>query len=431
VLVDDPGEWSEGDFASGACAANLAYVIYTSGSTGKPKGCQITHGNVTRLFDATDSWFGFGTRDVWTLFHSYAFDFTVWEIWGSLLYGGRLVVVPYWVSRSPDAFHELLRRERVTVLNQTPLAFRHLIQADLAAGAAADELALRYVIFGGEALDLQSLRPWFARHGDRQPRLVNMYGITETTVHVTYRPLTMADVEAGAGSMIGIPIPDLYVRLLDPQGQPVPIGVPGEMYVGGAGVARGYLSRPALTADRFVRDPLSGEPTARLYRTGNLACRLEDGDLEYLGRIDHQVKIHGFRIELGEIEAVLSQHPAVREAVVLAREDTPGDRRLVAHLATAADRVLLVDELRARLKAAVPGARSPAFVFVDRLPSPRTEGGRKAPPAPTLRAEGHLCASGSRRRRCCAETGAGLAVPRVGIHDNFSSWAATHPEHQV
>ena len=425
VLVDDPGEWSEGDFASGACAANLAYVIYTSGSTGKPKGCQITHGNVTRLFDATDSWFGFGTRDVWTLFHSYAFDFTVWEIWGSLLYGGRLVVVPYWVSRSPDAFHELLRREGVTVLNQTPSAFRHLIQADLAAGAAADELALRYVIFGGEALDLQSLRPWFARHGDRQPRLVNMYGITETTVHVTYRPLTMADVEAGAGSMIGIPIPDLYVRLLDPQGQPVPIGVPGEMYVGGAGVARGYLSRPALTADRFVRDPLSGEPTARLYRTGDLACRLEDGDLEYLGRIDHQVKIHGFRIELGEIEAVLSQHPAVREAVVLAREDTPGDRRLVAYLATAADRVLLVDELRARLKAAVPEYMVPAaFVFVDRLPL--TENGkvdRKALPAPDpARAEGRVTyvPPGSRAEKVlCGIWAAGLAVARVGIHDNF------------
>ena len=169
---------------------NLAYVIYTSGSTGKPKGVLVSHPNVTRLFDATDGWFGFGPDDVWTLFHSYAFDFSVWEIWGALLYGGRLVVVPYWVSRSPEDFRELLLREQVTVLNQTPSAFRQLIQADAEAGAPA-KTALRYVIFGGEALELASLKPWIERHGDQQPRLVNMYGITETTVHVTYRPITV------------------------------------------------------------------------------------------------------------------------------------------------------------------------------------------------------------------------------------------------
>ena len=209
---------------------------------------------MTRLFEATDAWYHFDKHDVWTLFHSYAFDFSVWELWGALLYGGRVVIVPYWTSRSPEAFRELLVRERVTVLNQTPSAFRQLIQADLSQPKA--DLALRYVIFGGEALELQSLRPWFERYGDEQPLLVNMYGITETTVHVTYRPIRQADLESSQGSVIGIPIPDLQVYILDPQGQPAPIGVPGEMYVGGAGVARGYLNRAELTAAALRPGPI-------------------------------------------------------------------------------------------------------------------------------------------------------------------------------
>ncbi len=307
-----------------------AYVIYTSGSTGRPKGVVISHASVHRLFTATEPWFGFGADDVWTLFHSYAFDFSVWEIWGALLHGGRLVVVPYWESRSPEGFYRLLREERVTVLNQTPSAFRQLLWAEEAAlGDAPPDLALRWVIFGGEALEPASLAPWFARHGDERPRLINMYGITETTVHVTYRPVRAADL--AAGSLIGEPIPDLAVHLLDARLQPVPIGAPGEIHVGGAGLAQGYLGRPDLTAERFVPDPFSGQPGARLYRSGDLARRLPNGDLEYLGRIDQQVKIRGFRIELGEIEAVLAVQPGVREAVVLAREE--GERRLVAYLA--------------------------------------------------------------------------------------------------
>jgi amino acid adenylation domain-containing protein len=309
----------------------LAYVIYTSGSTGRPKGVEVTHRNVTRLFDATDAWFGFGPSDVWTMFHSSAFDFSVWEIWGALLYGGRLVIVSHDVSRSPIAFHALLRQAGVTVLNQTPSALRQLIDADQLV-ADATPFALRYIILGGEALDVSSLAPWFARHGDREPRVINMYGITETTVHVTYRPITAADVARAAGSVIGAPIPDLQVYLFDRHRQLVPVGVPGEMFVGGGGVARGYLNRPELTAERFVADPFSGVPGGRLYRSGDLARRLPDGDLEYLGRIDQQVKIRGFRIELGEIESVLAGHPAVQHAVVLAREDTPGDRRLVAYV---------------------------------------------------------------------------------------------------
>jgi amino acid adenylation domain-containing protein len=222
------------DLPDGAGADNLAYVIYTSGSTGRPKGVQVTHANVSRLLTATEEWFGFGPDDVWTLFHSYAFDFSVWEMWGALLYGGRLVVVPHAVSRSPEAFHDLLASEKVTVLNQTPSAFRQLARVEDESPERACGLALRTVIFGGEALDVAALRTWIARYGTEGPRLVNMYGITETTVHVTYRVIAAEDLDDPA-SPIGGPIPDLRLYLLDPHGQPVPVGVPGELHVGGAG----------------------------------------------------------------------------------------------------------------------------------------------------------------------------------------------------
>ena len=351
---------------SGVGPENLAYVMYTSGSTGRPKGVLVSHRNVTRLFDATDRWFGFGEDDVWTLFHSYAFDFSVWELWGALLYGGRLVVVPYWVSRSPEDFRELVLAEGVTVLNQMPSAFRQFVAADVQAGAPVKN-ALRYVIFGGEALELLSLRPWFDRYGDACPQLVNMYGITETTVHVTYRPITIADLYAGAGSVIGVAIGDLRVLLLDAHGAPVPTGVAGEIYVGGAGVARGYLNRPELTAERFVSDRFGG--AGRLYRSGDRARRLENGELEYLGRIDEQVKIRGFRIELGEIEALLSQHRDVSDAVVTVREDVANDKRLVAYIVAPDRPAGLTDSLKAHLEAHLPQYMIPAqLVPIERLP---------------------------------------------------------------
>ncbi|TFW07891.1 amino acid adenylation domain-containing protein, partial [Oxalobacteraceae bacterium OM1] len=295
--------------AIGVTPGHLAYVIYTSGSTGKPKGVMIEHANVVRLFTATDAWFGFNANDVWTLFHSYSFDFSVWEMWGALLYGGRLVIVPHAVARNPAECYALLCREGVTVLNQTPSAFRQLIAAQAENPAPH---ALRYVVFGGEALEVGTLAPWFARNDDRRTQLVNMYGITETTVHVTYRPLSAADVAHRGASPIGEPIPDLRVYVLDEQRKPVAPGVPGELYVAGAGVARGYLNRPELTAERFVANPFDPAAGARMYKTGDLGQVCADGSIEYLGRNDFQVKIRGFRIETGEIETVLARHPGVR-----------------------------------------------------------------------------------------------------------------------
>jgi amino acid adenylation domain-containing protein len=399
---------------------NLAYVIYTSGTTGNPKGSLITHRNVARLFPATENWYRFNEQDSWTLFHSCAFDFSVWEIWGALLYGGRVVVVPFLVSRSPDAFYELLAREKVTVLNQTPSAFRQLIQAEEAVGQK--ELALRYVIFGGEALEMQSLRPWFERHGDEQPRLVNMYGITETTVHVTYRPLSKDDLNSG--SVIGVPIPDLQIYILDENGQLLPIGVPGEMHVGGAGLARGYLRRPELTEQRFIPDHVTGRKSVRLYKTGDLARFLPGRDIEYLGRIDHQVKIRGFRIELGEIESVLLQHSAVRSAVVMAREDEPGVKRLAAYVVTSQP-APEVSILREHLKKKVPDYMVPAaFVFLEALPL--TASGkvdRKALPVPESQrpelTRRYVAPRTAAEKTLSAVWSRALRLEKVGIEDNF------------
>ena len=427
-------------------ASDLAYVIYTSGSTGRPKGVMVTHANVLRLFQATQDWFHFDRRDVWTMFHSVAFDFSVWEIWGALMVGGRLVVVPYMVSRSPEDFYRLVIREGVTVLNQTPSAFYQFIAAETVLGVSAT-LKLRTVIFGGEALTLSALRPWFDRHDEHSPQLVNMYGITETTVHVTYRPIRRVDVERGLGSVIGVPIPDLCLYLLDGNGQPCPPGVVGEIYVGGAGVARGYLNRPELTEERFIdrysifdirntqttdaEYPISNIAAfgGRFYKSGDLARRLPNGELEYLGRADFQVKIRGFRVELGEIEAALGRFPGVQRAVVLLREDALGESpagagpRLVAYMVIVGRTIPDPAVLRAFLKESLPDYMVPtAFVALASLPlTPNGKVDRRALPAPDFqRPQTEFVAPRSDVEYIIAGIWARLLqVEKVGVYDDF------------
>ena len=416
--------YAESDPLPTLSADNLAYVIYTSGSTGKPKGTLLTHRNALRLFSATEAWFGFDERDVWTLFHSYAFDFSVWEIFGALLYGGRLVIVPQWVSRSPEDFYRLLCREGVTVLNQTPSAFKQLMAVACSADMATQQPALRYVIFGGEALDLQSLRPWFQRFGDRQPQLVNMYGITETTVHVTYRPVSEADLEGGLVSPIGGTIPDLSWYILDRDLNPVPRGAVGELYIGRAGLARGYLRRAGLSATRFVPNPFPGGAGERLYRTGDLARFQADGNIEYIGRIDHQVKVRGFRIELGEIEAALAGLAGVRDAVVLAH-DGVGGTQLVGYVVadSAEDAERLRESLRESLKRHLPDYMVPAhLMLLERMPL--TVNGkldRQALPQPdaSLSQQAYRAPGSELEQRIAAIWAEILGVERVGLDDNF------------
>ncbi len=397
--------------------AHPAYVIHTSGSTGRPKGVVVPHSNVVRLLAGTDESFRFGAGDVWTLFHSAAFDFSVWELFGALLTGGRLVVVPYLVSRSPREFLRLLADERVTVLNQTPSAFHQLVQADREDPATGDRLALRHVVFGGEALDAAALAPWFERHA-AGPRLVNMYGITETTVHVTLAEVTGPDP---SGSTVGVPLPDLRVYVLDDALNLVPPGVAGEMYVSGAGLARGYLGRPGLTSARFVADPF-GPPGGRMYRTGDLARWTPGGALDHLGRADDQVQLRGFRVEPGEIAAVVTACAGVARAAVVVREDRPGDQRLVAYAVPEAGAAPDPAALRTGVAARLPEHMVPsAFVVLDRLAL--TSNGkldRAALPAPDWTA---LVTGGAPRtpgeRLLCAVFADVLGVAGVGTGDEF------------
>ncbi|MDP0483007.1 non-ribosomal peptide synthetase DhbF [Bacillus subtilis] len=399
---------------------NTAYVIYTSGSTGVPKGVMIPHQNVTRLFAATEHWFRFSSDDIWTMFHSYAFDFSVWEIWGPLLHGGRLVIVPHHVSRSPEAFLRLLVKEGVTVLNQTPSAFYQFMQAEREQPDLGQALSLRYVIFGGEALELSRLEDWYNRHPENRPQLINMYGITETTVHVSYIELDRSMAALRANSLIGCGIPDLGVYVLDERLQPVPPGVAGELYVSGAGLARGYLGRPGLTSERFIADPF-GPPGTRMYRTGDMARLRADGSLDYVGRADHQVKIRGFRIELGEIEAALVQHPQLEDAAVIVREDQPGDKRLAAYVIPS-EETFDTAELRKYAAERLPDYMVPAaFVTMKELPlTPNGKLDRKALPAPDFAAA--VTGRGPRTPQeeiLCDLFMEVLHLPRVGIDDRF------------
>ncbi|MEU0894436.1 non-ribosomal peptide synthetase [Streptomyces massasporeus] len=336
-----------------------AYVIYTSGSTGRPKGVVVPHSSVVSLLANTRPDMDFGPRDVWVQFHSFSFDFAVWELWGALAYGGELLVPEYGLTRSPVDFHRLVRERGVTVLNQTPSAFYQFIEADRLAGEPVP--ALRRIIFGGEALDLGRLRGWVERHGTAAPELVNMYGITETTVHVTHRVLTDADLGPGDDvSPIGGPIPGLVTYLLDDRLRPVPPGRVGAIYVAGDQVSLGYLGRPGLTAGRFVADPFTADGS-RMYHTGDLAIRTLDGELVFTGRADDQVQLKGFRIELGEVESAIRAFDGVTDVAVTVADT--GDH-LVAHVVGD-----VPPDLTARLSSRLPVHMVPGRVLrIDALP---------------------------------------------------------------
>ncbi|MFI8191819.1 amino acid adenylation domain-containing protein [Streptomyces sp. NPDC085946] len=395
-----------------------AYLTYTSGSTGHPKGVITSHENVVRLFTATRDRLGLGRDDVWTLFHSAAFDFSVWEIWGALLHGGRLVVVPFEVSRAPQRFLRLLADERVTVLSQTPSAFYQLMAADQELPEVSRRLRLRTVVFGGEALQPARLADWRRRHGTAGPALVNMYGITETTVHVTHVTL---DPEPGPDSVIGVPLADLTVHLLDERLRPVPVGAIGEMYVSGPGLARGYLGRPALTAQRFVAGP-HGRPGERMYRTGDLARRDPAGRLTFVGRSDDQLKVRGFRIEPGEIEAALTGFPGVALAAVAVTEEREDDQRLVAFVVAEDGADPAPEEIREAVRARLPEYMVPGrIVRTDALPL--TANGKLDRAALTAAADPARTPAGgglsSRLDIMCALFALVLDEPEVGPDDDF------------
>ncbi|QQK77679.1 amino acid adenylation domain-containing protein [Salicibibacter cibarius] len=399
---------------------NPAYVIYTSGSTGKPKGVVITHANVVRLFRSTDQWFSFDHHDTWPLFHSYAFDFSVWEIWGALLHGGKLVIVPYETSRDPHSFRALLQDEDVTVLNQTPSAFYPLLEVDK--GFQQPTLSsLRFIIFGGEALDLGKFAGWYDRYAPDQPCLINMYGITETTVHVSYVKLNENDLNQ-RGSIIGDSIPDLAIYILDDQLRPVPPGTTGEMYVTGSGLAKGYLGKPALTATRFIANPYA--INERMYRTGDLAKWRSDGRIEYLGRIDHQIKLRGFRIELGEINHTLSRIPGIEQCATILREDHPGDQRLVTYIVHHQhdqNDEGLISYVKKEAKKVLPDYMLPShYVSVDQLPL--TTNGKldqKALPKPVQKIAQTTSPRTPQEEVLCQLFEETLGIDQIGIYDSF------------
>jgi amino acid adenylation domain-containing protein len=404
---------------SSVSADDPAYVIYTSGSTGRPKGVVVPHRNVIALVDATRDEYALGSSDVWSLFHSSAFDVSVWEIFGCLLTGGRLVVVPYFVSREPEKFRDLLVTERVTVLSQTPSAFAQLLEVP------HQDLVVRLVVFAGEPLDQRALLPWFDAHPESACRVVNMFGITETTVHSTHQTVTRRHALAGSRS-VGPGLPGWYLYVMDPSGRLQPPGVAGEIWVGGAGVTSGYLGQDDLTAQRFTEDPV--QPGGRVYHSGDLGRLRPDGALEHLGRIDSQVKVRGFRIELDEIRAVLLENPDVRTAAVVVRRSDPDDAatvRIDAYVVLAAGSSGVhgaTSSVRKRAAEILPDYMVPASVTaLDSLPL--TTNGKldaaKLPPPAIPAAPVEASADGEDLASRLREVwGSVLGVP-VGLDDDF------------
>jgi amino acid adenylation domain-containing protein/non-ribosomal peptide synthase protein (TIGR01720 family) len=424
IDISEPMEESIGNPAPAAQSHHLAYVIYTSGSTGLPKGCMITHENVVRLMMNSKFPYNFNASDVWTMAHSYAFDFSVWEMYGAFLYGGKLVVPDFESIRDVSRFLALVKKHRVTVLNQTPPAFYNFIKAELESEEKALDQHLRWVIFGGDRLEPAHLKEWFQQYSPDAIQLVNMYGITETTVHVSFYRLGYEDMDAPEVSPIGLPIPETTIYVLDKHKKPVPIGVSGEMYVGGTGVCRGYLNRPELTAEKFVENPfVKGE---KLYKSGDLARRLSNGNLQYLGRNDDQVQLRGYRVELGEVEKKILSHPGIEKSVVMAKTAQDGHSELVAYMVNH-EESLSVSDLRSYLSKKLPDYMIPAY-FVALKNFPLTSNGkidRRALPNPletdaVMQLGTEYAAPGNEIEATMTEIWeAVLGRKNIGIHDDF------------
>ncbi|MGL3758799.1 amino acid adenylation domain-containing protein [Bacillus velezensis] len=394
---------------------DLAYIIYTSGTTGHPKGVMVEHRNVVSLMINDQMEFDFSEKDVWTMFHSPSFDFSVWEMYGALLYGGKLVIVSDLTAKETAKYLSLLKGEKVTVLNQTPTAFYNLMKIELQ--NFSKELCLSYIIFGGEALKSTTLDEWLKKYPET--KLINMYGITETTVHVTFKEIGEKEVRDGA-SNIGKPIPTLTTLIVNKNLNVQPIGIPGELCVSGAGVTRGYLNREQLTKERFLQNPYSDNE--KMYRSGDLVKLLPNGEIEYMGRIDHQVKIRGFRIELGEIENRLVSHECIKEAVLIAKEDEQNQKYLCAYIVC--QKALDKSELKNYLKECLPDYMIPSY-FMEMNKIPLTNNGkvnRNALPEPDdsgLITSNYEVPQTAIQKELATIWIKVLKVNSVGIHDNF------------
>lgn len=401
----------------------VAYIIYTSGSTGKPKGVQIPHSNVLKLFSATVSEFDFDAADNWSFFHSYSFDFSVWEIWCALLSGGTVVVISNETARSPDLFLDTLVAEEVSVLSQTPSAFRSLVDMVVDNDYRFKKTALKFVVFGGEALELSTLIPWFNYYLDKGPRMINMYGITETTVHVTIREIQYTDPESNLNSPIGPPLASHTAYILDEHLNIVPCGVTGELYIGGGCVCRGYLNRPGLTASTMIPNPFSNISGGRIYKTGDLARYLESAEIEYMGRADKQVKIRGYRIELGEVEAVAGQFPGIKSSIVTVNDRLNGEKQLVGYYI--GEHEIDIKQFKEHLRSHLPSYMVPAFwLRIDSVPL--TSNGKvdyKSLPEPSRKRNKQesvfTAAKTPLQQQMVAIWEKVLGIENIRIHDNF------------
>lgn len=424
VDIDRLQAEAAGNPATTVSPDNLCYLIFTSGSTGTPKGVMVTHHNVARLFTTIGQQIEFRPDDVWTLFHSYAFGYSAWELFGALLHGAHLVIVPDAARTDPNSLFQLLRDHRVTVFSQTPSAFRQLL-LDPCFASSNQELALRKIVFSGEAVVTADLEAWYETHGEEGPLLINTYAITETGGQVAFRSYVDGDIDESRTRNIGVPLSDTNVYILDESLQAVATGEPGELCVGGPGLSRGYINQPELTAEKFLQIEVNGK-TERVYRTGDQARQFDNGEVEFLGRTDNQVKVRGHRIELGDIETCLGAQADVREVAVMLRSDGGGEARLVAYIvAVNHEKPPTVSELRGHAEQTLPDYMLPAlFIFLDHLPlNPNGKLDRNALPAPGNQRPDLAVAyaeADTDLQKNLAETWADtLGLDKVGIHDNF------------